>query len=74
MKQLSQKSQTTQRLFQHPTPEEQRPCTKRLIKVGDFMATLIVFICLFGLTLMVFDKQIQQIDQAEAQAVAEVVK
>lgn len=58
----SNKSQTSARLYQHPTAEEMKP-SKVKKRIGDFFAIALLVSIFFGLALMAFYKHAEQMDR-----------
>lgn len=64
----SNKSQTSARLYQHPTAEEMKP-SKAKKRIGDFFAIALLISIFFGLTLMAFYKHSDELDHQTVVAI-----
>ena len=64
----SNKSQTSARLYQHPTAEEMKP-SKAKKRIGDFFAIALLISIFFGLALMAFYKHAEQMDRQTVVAI-----
>ena len=62
------KSQTSARLYQHPTAEEMKP-SKAKKRIGDFFAIALLVSIFFGLALMAFYKHSEQMDRQTVVAI-----
>ncbi|WP_111884006.1 hypothetical protein [Acinetobacter sp. CFCC 11171] len=62
------KSQTSARLYQHPTAKEMKP-SKAKKRIGDFFAIALLISIFFGLVLMAFYKHAEQMDRQAVVAI-----